>query len=51
VKNNIPAITFTTGIHDDYHKPSDTPDKINYTGLSAIVQFVEQMIVLYTEKK
>ncbi|MFA5782638.1 MAG: M28 family peptidase [Bacteroidales bacterium] len=50
VNQGIPCLSFTTGVHDDYHKPSDTPDKINYTGLSAIVQFVEQMIVLYTEK-
>ena len=27
---NIPVLYFTTGAHDDYHKPSDTWDKINY---------------------
>lgn len=29
-KNNIPIIFYFNGTHVDYHKPSDTPDKINY---------------------
>ena len=29
-KNNIPIIFYFNGTHDDYHKASDTPDKINY---------------------
>jgi Zn-dependent M28 family amino/carboxypeptidase len=29
-KNNIPVIFYFNGTHADYHKPSDTPDKINY---------------------
>jgi len=29
-KNNIPVIFYFNGIHDDYHKPSDTMDKINF---------------------
>jgi hypothetical protein len=29
-KNNIPVIFYFNGIHQDYHKPSDTPDKIDY---------------------
>jgi Zn-dependent M28 family amino/carboxypeptidase len=28
--HNIPVIFYFNGEHDDYHKPSDTPDKINY---------------------
>ena len=27
-RQNIPAIHFSTGLHADYHQPSDTPDKI-----------------------
>tara|TARA_R110002012_G_scaffold321944_1_gene552588 strand:- start:33912 stop:35477 length:1566 start_codon:yes stop_codon:yes gene_type:complete len=30
VKNNIPIIFYFNGTHDDYHRPGDTPDKINY---------------------
>ena len=29
-KNNIPVIFYFNGTHDDYHKPTDTPDKIEY---------------------
>lgn len=29
-KNNIPVIFYFNGTHEDYHKPSDTADKINY---------------------
>ena len=29
-KNNIPIIFYFNGTHEDYHKPGDTVDKINY---------------------
>ncbi len=29
-KNNVPVIFYFNGTHEDYHKPSDTPDKIEY---------------------
>ena len=29
-KNNIPVIFYFGGTHEDYHMPSDTPDKIRY---------------------
>ena len=29
-KNNIPIIFYFNGVHLDYHRPGDTPDKINY---------------------
>jgi len=40
----IPVLFFWTGTHDDYHKPSDTADKINYEGEARIVGFVERLI-------
>jgi len=48
-KNNIPSISYTTGSHDDYHKISDTADKINYRGLNEIIEYVFRVISL--EKK
>jgi hypothetical protein len=33
---SIPSLSFTTGAHADYHKPSDTADKINYEDLDRI---------------
>ena len=35
----IPSLNFTTGAHLDYHKPSDTADKINYEDLDRIAEF------------
>jgi hypothetical protein len=29
-KIGIPILYFTTGLHPDYHRPTDTPDKIDY---------------------
>ena len=29
-KHNIPCIFYFSGIHEDYTKPTDTPDKLNY---------------------
>ncbi len=39
-RKNIPVLFLFTGLHTDYHKPSDDADKINYTGLLQIVKFV-----------
>ena len=36
----IPVLFFFTGTHLDYHKPTDTFEKINYEGLSSIMFFV-----------
>jgi hypothetical protein len=33
----VPSLNFTTGAHTDYHKPSDTADKINYEDLDRVV--------------
>lgn len=35
----IPAIHFFTGIHTDYHKPTDDAEKINFAGIEAVVQY------------
>jgi Zn-dependent M28 family amino/carboxypeptidase len=36
---SIPSLSFFTGTHGDYHKPSDTPDKIDYEDLDRVVDF------------
>ncbi len=40
----IPALSFCTGLHPDYHKPTDTPDKINYQGLKAVYDYVTNIV-------
>ncbi len=37
-KKGIPAIFYFNGVHDDYHKPTDTPDKIDYPLLAKRTQ-------------
>ena len=36
---SVASLNFTTGAHLDYHKPSDTADKINYEDLDRIAAF------------
>ena len=43
-KKGIPAATFSTGIHDDYHRASDDADKINYAGLEQVFYFTQRFI-------
>ncbi|HST52403.1 MAG TPA: M20/M25/M40 family metallo-hydrolase [Pyrinomonadaceae bacterium] len=40
----IPVLFFFTGAHEDYHKPSDTADKINYEGEASVLQFVRDIV-------
>jgi hypothetical protein len=35
-ERNIPVLFFFTGLHADYHRPSDKPDKVNLTGMARI---------------
>lgn len=39
-KHNVPAAFFFDGIHADYHKPTDDPDKIDYVALQKRTQLV-----------
>ena len=39
-KNNIPVIFYFNGIHNDYHKPSDTIDKINFPKIEKISRYI-----------
>jgi hypothetical protein len=36
---SVPCLNFFTGTHADYHKPTDTADKINYEDLDRVVEF------------
>jgi Zn-dependent M28 family amino/carboxypeptidase len=36
----IPFSFFFTGVHEDYHRPSDEPEKIDYNKLSKISQVI-----------
>jgi Zn-dependent M28 family amino/carboxypeptidase len=40
----IVSLSFTTGSHADYHKPSDTAEKINYEDLDRIVDLAAAIV-------
>src|SRR3954469_2002161 len=40
----VPSLSFTTGAHVDYHKPSDTADKIDYADLDRVAEFATTIV-------
>ncbi|MFL6213854.1 MAG: M28 family peptidase [Blastocatellia bacterium] len=42
---DIPVLFFFTNTHDDYHKPSDTADKINADGIRQVAEFVREIAI------
>jgi Peptidase family M28/PDZ domain len=41
---DIPVLHFFTGQHEDYHKPSDDPEKLNYEGMQKISDYIFAVI-------
>ncbi|MDW8296321.1 MAG: M28 family metallopeptidase [Raineya sp.] len=39
-KKNIPIIFYFSGLHEDYHQPTDTPEKIHYPKMAKIAQLI-----------
>jgi len=42
-RKGIPSICFHTGLHGDYHEPTDTPDKIDYGKLATSVKIIRDL--------
>lgn len=42
--SDIPVLHFFTGQHEDYHKPSDDADKLNYEGMEEISTYILEII-------
>jgi len=40
----IPVLSFFSGAHEDYHRPTDTADKIEYEELQRVARFVKSLI-------
>src|SRR5690606_13858341 len=43
-KKNIPVLFFHTGGHDDYHKPGDDAEKIDYEAMEAILDLAADVL-------
>jgi Zn-dependent M28 family amino/carboxypeptidase len=41
---DLPILHFFTGQHEDYHKPSDDADLINYDGLVKVVRYISRAV-------
>jgi len=41
---DIPVLHFFTGQHEDYHKPSDDFEKLNYPGMQTISNYIFEII-------
>ena len=39
-KNNIPVIFYFNGIHEDYHRPSDTIEKLDFNKIEIITKLI-----------
>ncbi len=37
---NVPALFFSTNLHDDYHTPRDNPDRIDYAKLTRMTRWM-----------
>jgi len=42
---DVPVLFAFTGLHSDYHRPSDDWPKINYAGMAAIADYVELLVL------
>jgi hypothetical protein len=49
-REKVPVVFFWTGVHEDYHRPTDTSDKINVSGMRRIAEYASRVIdVLSTD--
>lgn len=42
---HIPVLNFFTGSHEDYHRPTDTAEKLNFEGLARIVRLAQGILL------
>jgi Zn-dependent M28 family amino/carboxypeptidase len=51
VAKKIPSLFLFTGLHADYHRKTDTSDKINWQGLSEVTRYAQALITHYASAK
>jgi len=42
---DIPVLHFFTGQHEDYHRPSDDYEKVNFEGLNDVVHYIAKLVM------
>lgn len=43
IEKGVPALQLCTGANADYHRATDTPDKLNYEGIGTIASFTAEL--------
>ncbi|MCH7870751.1 MAG: ChaN family lipoprotein [Planctomycetes bacterium] len=51
IAKGIPAVQIFTGAHEDYHRPSDTADKIDGAGLVKVATFLKEALTFLLERE
>ena len=44
IEAGVPAVQFFAGHHDDFHRPGDTADKIDYPGLTKVARVLNETV-------
>lgn len=44
-RNGIPAVFFFNGVHEDYHQPSDEPDRIDFEKASRVARLIQEVVL------
>jgi hypothetical protein len=50
-QKKVPVLFFWNGTHADYHRPSDTADKINIPGMRKVVDLSEEVLTNLTTRE
>ncbi|MDH3718432.1 MAG: M20/M25/M40 family metallo-hydrolase, partial [Planctomycetota bacterium] len=51
IEKGIPAVQIFTGAHQDYHRPSDTADKVDPAGLVKVAAFATEAVAYLLERE
>lgn len=49
--SDVPVLSFFTGQHEDYHKPSDDEHLINYEGMADVLELILRVIIDLDDEK
>jgi hypothetical protein len=51
IEAGVPAVQIFSGPHGDYHRPTDSPDKIDGAGLVKVASFVREALLYLAERE
>lgn len=49
IRSGIPSVFFFTGLHEDYHAPSDDIEKLDLNGIAQVVDHVSQFVTILAQ--